>query len=250
MTARCPSDLALEAFLLAPERSPLKAHLDTCEACRGRLALMKSEGDEFRQYVFPATVDAVREAAAPARSRWAKLFAPVAAVAAVAAAALLVVRVAPGGPGAGYVGTKGPREGRAGLQVFFAAEDGARAVEDGGTVPANARLRFSVKPDDDRCFLWIASVDAKGQISRLFPPVGAPVEDRKAGPVPGGAILDGQPGLERLFAVCADTAGTTWDDVKRAASPAAGGDEKLRLVRTLGAPLADECQSSLLLEKR
>jgi hypothetical protein len=93
-------------------------------------------------------------------------------------------------------------------------------------------------------------VDAKGQISRLFPPVGAPLEDRKAGPVPGGAILDGQPGLERVFAVCADDARTTWDDVKRAASPAAGGAEQLRRVRMLGAPLADECQSSLLLEKR
>jgi hypothetical protein len=154
------------------------------------------------------------------------------------------------GPASDYLGRKGAREGRAGLQVWFAAEDGARAVEDGGAVPANAQLRFSVKPDDDHCFLWIASVDAKGQISRLYPPVGAPVEDRKAGPVPGGAILDGQPGLERLFAICADTAGTTWDDVKRAASPAAGGVEQLRRARTLGAPLADECQSSLLLEKK
>jgi hypothetical protein len=106
-----------------------------------------------------------------------------------------------------------------------------------------------VKPDDDHCFLWIASVDAKGQISRLYPPVGAPVENRRAGPVPGGAVLDGQPGPERLFAVCADTAGTTWDDVKRAASPAAAGVDQLRRVRVLGAPLADECQSSLLLEK-
>jgi hypothetical protein len=250
MTAH-PSDLALEAFLITPERSPVKSHLDGCDACKGRVARMQSEGDEFRQYVFPATVDAVREAAAPRRSRWASLFAPVAALAAVGAAALLVVRVGPSKPPSDYVGTKGTEhEGRAGLQVFMDGPDGARAVEDGSTVPAGAALRFKVKADDPHCYLWIASVDSTGAISRLFPPQGAAVADVPPGPVPGGAILDGKAGLERVFAVCADTAQTTWEDVRRAASPAVGGADVLRRVKKLGEPLADECQSSILLEKR
>jgi hypothetical protein len=248
MTAH-PSDLVLEAFLLAPERSPVKPHVDGCVACRGRIARMQAEEAEFRRYVFPATVEAVREAA-PRRSRFASLLAPVAALAAAAAAALLVVRTGPARPPADYVGTKGAeREGRAGLQVFMDGPGGANLVEDGATVPAGAALRFKVKGDDPRCFLWIASVDATGAISRLFPPKGAAVLDVPPGPVPGGAVLDGKPGPERIFALCADTAGTTWDDVRRAAASAVGGEEAVRRARKLGAPLADECQSSLLLEK-
>jgi hypothetical protein len=248
MTAH-PSDLALEAFLLAPERSPVKPHLDGCHACRGRLARMRAEGDEFRQNVFPATVDAVREGAG--RTRWTRLLAPVATLALAAAAALLVVRTGPSRPPPDYVGAKGAeREGRAGLKVFMDASDGARPLEDGATVPAGAALRFKVKGDDPHCFLWIASVDAAGAISRLYPPRGAAVQDVPAGPVPGGAVLDGQAGPERLFAVCADSAATSWDDVRRAVSPAVGGADAVRRATRLGAPLADECQSSLLLEKR
>jgi hypothetical protein len=252
VTARCPSDLALESFLLAPERSPLKRHVDACEPCRGRIARMEAEGEEFRQYVFPATVDAVREAARPRRARWASLLAPIGALAAVGAAALLVLRTGPAGPAADYVGVKGePKDGKAGLKVFVDGAEGARAVEDGGAVPAGAALRFRIAPDAGYpCYLWILSVDGRGAVSQLYPPKGTPVENRAVGPVPGGAVLDGQPGPERIFAVCADTAETTWDDVRRAAAPAVGGADAVRRARKLAAPLDDECQSSLLLEKR
>ncbi len=254
MTAHCPSDLALESFLLEPERSPVKPHLDACEPCRGRLARMKAEGDEFRQYVFPATVGAVREAAAPRRFRWTSVFAPAAALAAVGVAVLLVVRVTPGGPSSDYVGVKGVapegRAGSVGLTVFVQGEEGAVPVGDGAAIAAGAAIRFTVKPDDAHCFLWIASVDARGQVSRLYPPSGTPADERAAGPVPGGAVLDGQPGPERIYAVCADTAATTWDDVRRAVTPAAGGPDAVRGSRRLGEPLSDECQSTVLLEKR
>lgn len=253
VTARCPSDLVLEGYLLEPDRSPVTPHVDGCAHCRQRVARMQQEGEEFNQFVFPATVDAIEAAVAPRRARWLKLLAPVAALATVGAATLLVTRGGPTAPPPDYVGVKGRtmlHEGRAGLEVFVGGADGASPVEDGSTVPAGAALRFRIKPDDDKCFLWIASVDAKGQISRLYPPQGAAVKDIPAGPVPGGAVLDGKPGLERLYVVCADTEKTTWDDVRKAASPAAGGEQALRRQKMLGEPLDDECQSSILLDKR
>lgn len=252
--ARCPSDLALEGYLLQPERSPVTSHVDGCPHCRARVARMQAEGEEFQQYVFPATVDAVQAAASPTwRARWLKLFAPVAALATVGAATMLVVRTGPTAPPPDYVGTKGAtalHSGRAGLKVFATTPDGPKQVEDGTVVAAGAAVRFSVTPDDAKCFLWIASVDANGQISQVFPPPGAPVKNVPPGPVPGGAILDGQPGLERLFAVCADDDDVKWDDVRQAAAPAAQGPEALRKTTTLAKPLAEECQSSILLDKR
>lgn len=251
--ARCPSDLALEAYLLQPERSPLTAHVGGCARCRARVARMQAEGEEFQQYVFPATVDAIQSATPTWRARWLGIFGPVAALATVGAAALLMVRAGPTAPPPDYVGTKGAtvmHAGRAGLKVFMNGADGPRQVEDGAVVPAGAALRFTVKPDDAKCFLWMASVDAKGQISRVFPPQGEAPRNVPAGPVPGGAVLDGQAGLERLFALCADDDGVKWEDVRRAAEPAARGPAALRSTVMLAKPLDEECQSSILIDKR
>jgi hypothetical protein len=245
VTARCPSDLALESHLLSPERSPVAPHLDLCDRCRGRIARMKAEGEEFRRFVFPATVDAVEEAAVRRRPRLGWLFAPAGAFAAVAAALLVFVRTqGPQGPSADYTGIKGTGIG---LAAYVNGPEGARALEDGASVPASAALRFSVKPAGD-CFLWILSLDAKGQVSRIYPAKGAEAEKRVSGPVPGGAVLDGEPGPERLFAVCAPAA-MSWADV-RAAVPASSGPGAVREARTLGGPLASAAQSTLLVEKR
>jgi hypothetical protein len=215
---------------------------------------MQAEGEEFNQYVFPATVDAIQDAARPTwRARWTKLLAPVAALATVGAATMLMVRTGPTAPPADYVGTKGAtltHSGRAGLKVFTTSPDGPKEVQDGSIVAAGAALRFSVKPDDAKCFLWIASVDAKGQISRVYPPQGVEPTNIPAGPVPGGAVLDAQPGLERLFALCSDDDDVKWEDVRRAAEPAARSPEALRRTTNLAKPLDEECQSSILIDKR
>lgn len=247
MIARCPSDLALEALLLRPERSPLREHLDGCAACQARVSRMEAEGEEFRRAVFPATVGAIEEAAARRRRRprWPLFFAPVGALA-VAAAALLVVRTGPVAPPSDYVGTKGG--GRLGLGVYVGAEDGARRVDDGTAVPAAGALRFKVAPATGACRLWIVSVDGAGQVSRIFPPGGDRAEPRGAGEVPGGARLDGRAGPERVFAVCAGEA-TGWSDVQRAAAATGTDPDAVRRARALGAPLADAPQSTLLVEK-
>lgn len=238
--ARCPSDLALEAHLLEPERSKIAPHLDACKRCQGRLAAMREQGDEFRRFVFPATVEKVEDAVSRPRFRLAWLFAPAGAVAALAAALLVFVRT---GPPADYLGVKG-NELR--LSAFVNAEGGARAVEDGAEVPAAAALRFQVSAAKD-CYLWILSVDAKGQVSRLYPPKGTLPTKHAAGPVPGGALLDGEAGPERLYAVCAPER-MAWNDVKSAA-PRADGPETVRLARPLGEPLAGAIQATLLIEK-
>lgn len=244
MTPRCPSDLALEAFLLRPERSPDAAHLAGCPDCTVRLARMREQGEEFHREVFPRTVDAVERAVGRRRLRWPLVLAPAGAVAAAALAVLLLRgRFS---PDLDY-GVKG--SGMA-LAVFVNGGEGGRAVPDGAAVPASAALRFKVRPAS-ACWLWIMSVDAKGEISRLYPPKGIPPDRRAAGPVPGGAVLDGEAGPERIYAVCAPSQEMAWAEVKAsAAAVATGGPERVRAARGLGGSLSGALQASLLLEKR
>ncbi len=245
MTSSHPSDLALEAFLLEPERSPLATHVDTCPSCTARVARMREEGEEFRRFVFPQTVEAVEQAMEKRPFRWRLVLAPAAALA-VAAAIVLVVRT-PGPPADYDYGVKGT--GMA-LAVFVNGGGGTRAVPDGAAVPASAALRFKVQPAAD-CWLWIMSVDESGEISRLYPPKGIPPDRRAPGPVPGGAQLDGLPGPERIYAVCAPSQEMAWAEVKAAAAAVAtGGPERVRSARGLGGSLTGAYQASLLLEKR
>lgn len=248
MTAPCPSDLALEGYLLEGDRSPLAAHLERCPPCTARVARMEAEGQDFRRFVFPATVDAVQDAATRKRFafRWPLVLAPLGAAAAVVLALVVGTGPAPG-PRDDYLGVKG---GGMALAVYVNASEGAKAVADGAAVPASAALRFAVQPAE-ACWLWIVSVDAKGAISRLYPPEGAAPELRTAGAIPGGAVLDGEPGPERIYAVCAPDQRTAWKDVQAAVQvSAAGGAERVRAARSLGGPLAQARQATVLLEKR
>lgn len=245
-TGDCPSDLSLEKFLLAPGSSPVSGHLGACPSCAARLESMRAAGDEFRRFVFPATVGAVEDAMRPRRSRWKLLFAPAGALAAAAALALFLAT--PRTPPEDYLGLKG---GPLGLAVYVNGEGGARALEDGAAVPAGAALRFTVRPEQ-ACWLWLLSVDAAGQISRLYPPEGTAPERRAAGALPGGAVLDGQAGPERIHAVCAPDAKTSWAEIRAAAAAggAGTGAERVRRGTPLGGALAGAPQASLLVEKR
>lgn len=57
--ARCPSTLRLEAYLQTPGTSGLASHVDGCARCLEELRLMRSAADEFREVVYPATVEVV-----------------------------------------------------------------------------------------------------------------------------------------------------------------------------------------------
>jgi len=240
---RCPSDLELEAHLLDAGRPALAGHLEACGHCAGRLAEMVRQGEEFRREVFPVTVDAVVERSR--RRRWLRRLGAVLAPVGVAAAAAVVLLVR--APPVDYVGTKGATLA---LAVFVQTADGPRAARDGEPVPAGAAVRFQVRPAQ-ACRLWIVSVDASGQVSRLYPASGEGAGEVDPGrPLPGGAILDGRAGPERIFAVCS-TRPVTFDVVDRAArEAAAGGAPAVRAASRLAGLPREVLQASLLLEKR
>lgn len=242
--SRCPSELALEAHLIQPERSALAPHFGACPACQARLARMEREGEDFRRYVFPKTVEKVENALARPRRRLALLLAPLGGLAALATALLVVLR--PVGPDADYVGLKGADMG---LAVYVAADSGVKAVADGSAVPASAALRFRLRPAPG-CRLWIVSVDAAGQVSRLYPAGGDAPPVAEEGAVPGGALLDGTAGPERIFAVCASEP-LPYATVERAAqASASGGAEKVRAAKLLPGLPPGASQATLLLEKQ
>jgi hypothetical protein len=137
------------------------------------------------------------------------------------------------------------------LAVYVGAPGEVRSVESGGAVAANAALHFQVRPAPG-CHLWILSLDARGQINRLYPPKGeqqggAVVE--QAGTIPGGAVLDGNRGPERIFAVCCPDP-VEWKKIaERAASAFAGGAEGVRRAREIPGLPQGSTQATVLLEK-
>ena len=240
---RHPSELALEAYLLDRETSPVAPHLGGCEHCRARVARMEREGEDFRRFVLPATLDAVLEKNAPQRRKpwlWLLGIAPVAAV-----AALIVVVTRPEQPPDDYVGEKGGMS----LVAYLGAPGGAKMVLDGQAVSPSSALRFSVAPHG-RCNLWIVSVDESAQISRIYPAQGdggAPVS--KQGALPGGAVLDGRAGLERFYAVCSP-APLGYDALTKSVRASVRGADDLRKGPALSGLPKGTRQASLLLEKR
>jgi hypothetical protein len=111
-------------------------------------------------------------------------------------------------------------------------------------------MRFRIQVTRDPCHLWIVSVDAAGQVSRLFPiqgDGGALVATRFE--VPGGAVLDGKAGPERVFAICTRQP-IFYAGVERAVQAAtARGEAGVRTVRAVPGLPDGTAQASILLEK-
>ena len=124
----------------------------------------------------------------------------------------------------------------AGLTAYAALPSGARAVADGDAVPASASLRFRVRVTRP-CMLSVLSVDAAGQVSKLYAQ-----EVRGDVALAGGVRLDGKGGPERFFAVCGSGG---YDAVEQAARRL--GDD-VRQKRAL--PGVQGPQTSFLVEKK
>jgi hypothetical protein len=254
MTARCPSDLALEIYLLDRGGSQLSPHVGSCATCQSRVARMEQQGQEFLQYVFPSTVGKIEEAAGERRTSWRRwlMLLPV-PLAGAAAALLLIAHPASGpsplGPDESYVGIKGGGVGSLGLSVFLGAAEGARLVNEGEPVPAASALRFKVQPTK-ACRLWMVSVDAAGQVSRLYPATGdGGAELSAGGALPGGAVLDGRGGPERIFALCSPEP-VSYEQVERAVHSAVGkGQEGVRAAGVIPGLPDGTAQATTLLEK-
>jgi len=246
MTARCPSDLALEKLLLDPSGTALGPHLDACARCQGRLAEMKRLGEDFHRFVFPATIEAI-EQAAERRPAW-RLVSWLAPLPALAAAAAVMLLVGPGGPPDDYLGVKGGNS--MGLAVFLQGRGDIHPARDGEVVPASSAVRFKVRPARP-CRLWVLSVDATGQVSRIFPTGGeGGVEVVRTTELPGGAVLDGQAGPERFLALCAPGP-IPYAQVEGAVRSAVSiGPEAVRTLRTVPGLPAGTVQDSVLLEKK
>jgi hypothetical protein len=247
MTARCPSDLTLESQLLDPEHSPVAAHVAGCPRCTDRLDRMRREGDDFARNVYPLTVDAIEQAAA--RPPWWRRPAFVLPLPAFAAVAAVLLLVRPASPPEGYVGAKG-NAGALGLTLFTAAPSGVVPLRDGDSIRASAAVRFRVRSAAG-CHLWIASVDGSGGVSRLYPAAG----DRAGWIVaseqdlPGGAILDGRLGPERVYAICTPHA-LAWPAVESTVRAAAARPASVRAPAPLSGLPPGASWYSLLLEKR
>lgn len=241
-----PSELRLEGHLLEPSPE-VTTHVTGCERCTRRLEEMAREGDRFRREVFPRAVVAVRDAAEGSGRAWWRRPWVLPTLGLATAALLAVLVVWPGQPGDGYLGIKGGSE--LGLTVYADAPGGPRPVENGTRVPAAAALRFSLRIPR-RCRPFLASVDASGAVSQLFPPPGsAPIELQRSGPLPGGAVLDGKPGPERVYALCSSQP-LPWETVRVAVQRAAGtGETAVRNAGALRGLPGDVPQSTLVLEK-
>jgi len=208
---------------------------------------MLREGEDFARNVFPLTVDAIEQAAArPPWWRRPSFVLPLPAFAAVAAVLLLV---RPAGPPDDYVGVKGDAGGL-GLTLFTAGPAGVGPVPDRGSIRAAAAVRFRVRSSTG-CHLWIASIDDSGEVSRLYPAAGDRAEWIVASEqdLPGGAVLDGRLGPERVYAICTPHA-LAWPAVESALRAASARPASVRSAASLSDLPPGASWYSLLLEKR
>jgi hypothetical protein len=241
----CPSDLRLELYAFGVEHSQATSHIESCSGCQRRLEEMQEATATFRREVYPATRERILESGRGWRRAfdWLQARAPVPVLAAGAAALLLAK---PAGPPGDYVGAKG---GSLGMTVFAQTVDGAQPLADGSPVPASAALRFHLSVAGP-CKLWLVSVDETATVSRLYPAAGdSAATISAAGPLPGGAVLDGNKGPERIFAVCAPEP-MPFAELERAVrKAAAGGPEAVRRARPLSEVPGGTSQVTLLIEK-
>src|SRR5207237_10395789 len=151
----------------------------------------------------------------------------------------------PDEPDPDYIGEKGGL----GLVVYTSGEKGATTIQDGGKVNPSAALRFKVRPGNAKaCHLWLLSVDEAGQVSRIYPTQGeGGAHIAQTTPLPGGAVLDGNVGLERLYAVCSPEP-IAYGQVESAVR-ASASSESIRKPRQLAGLPKSAAQTTVLLDK-
>lgn len=246
MTSACLSEIALERVLLERAEPDARDHAARCPECSRRLSAMRDEGQAFRRFVYPGSVERIEDAARRApRRRTLLTLLPLPLLAAAAAVVFVLV---PRSPPADYLGVKGG-EG-VGLTLFAPGGAAPRILADGAEVGPQATLRFRVRTSG-ACRFFLLSVDGAGAVSRLegAGPEGLPLAPGQHD-LPGGVQLDAAPGPERFFAVCAPES-VDANDIERAARAVArGGDEGVRRQKSLPDLPAATLQATRLVEKR
>ncbi|AKF85333.1 hypothetical protein MFUL124B02_11360 [Myxococcus fulvus 124B02] len=184
-TSQCPSDLALEEHLLRANPATAR-HIAGCAHCQ---SWERAAAEASRAFAHQHPHWMANARPSPLR-RWA----PLLATAALAAVALLLLHSP--SPEVPRYATKGDA-----LTVYIGGQGAPRAATQGEHVRPGESLRFQVAPGS-AAFVWIASVDSTGAVSRLVPAEGAtPLAVEGTQLLPGSAVLDATAGPERIWAV-------------------------------------------------
>lgn len=197
-----PSTLTLHRLrygeLDAEAETALRAHLATCEACNGRLAVQLRERAAF--VVRPVPV-AIRELATPpvTRRRWTDLFpfALGAAAAALLFVAVLSLRTSTGPAPADAVAYRGSLPT---VEAWIDQGRGARVLRDTDVLGAGDRIQLTYDPLG-ASYIAIAGRDGTGTIEvyTTNAPTGVGLVQ-----APFSLTLDGVPGVQELFVVGSD----------------------------------------------
>ena len=237
----CPSELQLELQWshLSPE---METHLASCTRCAARIAELRQREDEFRRFVFPATRQAVVEGVQRGRRNAWMWRAGVGLVFALSIPLATAQTMKLWAAQEGVTGISGEQtKGGVGLGVYLRTDAGAKRVSDAQKVPAAAALRFRVQLPK-ACEVTVVSYDAEGKLSTLAASSRWPAGMHE---LPGGAVLDGVPGPERIFVLCS-LQPVDLSLVERAL-PRERGAGAVRTLRHLEA--GAELQETILLEK-
>ncbi|MBW1872863.1 MAG: hypothetical protein JRJ19_12405 [Deltaproteobacteria bacterium] len=254
-TSVCPSDFGLEAFWLdgQPKDSPAGRHINQCRQCQARLKTIEDEAGQFRQEIYPATVEAVADRVIAEQSVFKGLFTRLffsPRLAAVAALGVLIVVltivVFPPEQSTekddGYIGIKGT----VGLQIVCKRQELVFRLNAGDSLVADDSIQFVVAAPGPG-FVMVVSMTEDGGLS-LYYPAGSRQARQISGQeqtLPGSIILDDSRGAERIF-VLFSTAQFDFEAVKQAA---ARGLSKSGSIGELEKLPLDVAQTSLLFLK-
>jgi anti-sigma factor RsiW len=172
-----------------------RAHLDSCDVCRPRLATIERDRDAFTREAPPLRVPT------PIRARTARWVAPLTTTLALAAVIFLYLRTRPPPSDEG----DGTRLKGDGLAFFVARGPDVHRANAGEALRAGDRVQFVLSLPETR---WVAilSRDGEGKATAFFPVPGARAERVEAGPsvpLPISTTLDDAVGREDVYAfVC------------------------------------------------
>ncbi len=210
-----PSDLALD------RGGPVfEAHVASCDLCRARVHAAAQIRARFDDVVFPATVAAVRAAAARTQPRrrpalWFFVGGP--AALAIAGIVLLLMPAPAGveGGGQGSTGIKGPPAPA--LEIVVKRGGDVFRLSGGGTLRPGDGLRFVYRGATPRhAALWTR--DRRGHLVRFFPAGATSALIRPGETLPAAVVVDAVPGAEHVELWMSPES----FDVTEAGSPPAG----------------------------
>ncbi len=211
------STLALHQYRygeLSPERmAEIRAHIDSCDTCRGRLMAQENHRAQFELMPMPAAIKA-RAAKPPRRAWWwAGLALPVLG----AAALLLVPTLMPGvssndwmgvaleqagvkGGGGEAVAGRQSTDGTEGIQAWLATEE-PRLVTTADVLRPGDKVQLSYRTDD-RATVTLAGRDGRGSVE-IYGALQAKA-DGTWHLAPISLVLDRTPGDQVFFTVYSD----------------------------------------------